>query len=85
MMMSGEQLVFKQVQKMAMWVSADPVNRAPTRKAAVQAGGPTWTNNEFRWCADPRINARSLDAFKVSIKEYEAAFPGCLTFTQIDQ
>jgi len=85
MMMKGESLVFKHVQKMAMWVSADPTNRAPTRASSVMAGGATWTNNEIRWCADPRINAKSLESFKMAVKEYEFAFPGCITFTQIGE
>jgi len=85
MMMQGEQLVHQHVQKMAMWVSEDPVARAPTWKSPVSAGGPTWQNNEVRWCADPRINARSLDSFKVAIKQYETALPGCIRFKQIQE
>ena len=39
----------------------------------------------IRWCYDPEINKKSLDAFLVAIKQYEIALPGCLKFKKISE
>jgi hypothetical protein len=55
--MQGEHLVVKHVQKMALWVAADPeLSKPAAARAPTSGGGPTWKDNLVKWCHDPRIN-----------------------------
>jgi len=79
--MEGEMKAEKMMQQMKALMQKHSFGSTESKKSSPEeqiASGKSWTDNRIRWCHDPEINPKALKAFKMAIKQYQRALPGCM-------